>query len=130
MRVYVAGTWEYRVFVRELMNVLERAGHEIAVDWTRHVPASEASSYAEEDMLGVKTCEAFVLVDPKTPSKGKFTELGMAIAWNKRIAILLDDQHDIDCLGVFGHLKGRFMFARSFHSVLEVLEDWENANKS
>ena len=34
MRVYVAGKWQDREMVREIMDDLENMGHEITVDWT------------------------------------------------------------------------------------------------
>ena len=123
MKVYVAGTWENKVFVKEMMNAIEAAGHEITVDWTKHVKSDDAVAYAYEDMNGVLSCEVFVFVDPATMSRGKYTELGMAIAAGKSIIVLINGHEGLDSgMGVFGYLISLYHRANSFAGVIEHLK--------
>jgi hypothetical protein len=123
MKVYVAGTWEYRVFATELMDYLRARGHYMCCDWTKHEKSDDASEYASQDLGGVRECEVFVMIDPATPSKGKYTEFGMAIALGRKIIVLMDRTQGPDTLGAFGHLVYLYHAAYSFSDVAQILKN-------
>jgi hypothetical protein len=83
--VYLAGSWEDRDEIHELMEIInQHPKFEINVDWTRHGWGNRRHMFncAWEDKRGVMDCDVFVIHDPAKTSKGKYTELGMAITRN------------------------------------------------
>lgn len=92
MRIYVAGKWEEKERVREVMAQLVAAGHAITHDWTQEPDASceqDLTDHAEWDVGGVLEADAFVGVfEKKLPYSGAATELGMAIACDIPIYIM------------------------------------------
>jgi len=122
MKVYIAGTWEQRLFVKELAIYLKKEyGEGLSIfDWTEHCKADCAFEYAKADMDGVVSCDAFVLVDPNTFSRGKFVEFGMALALKKFVIVLMDREQKTDTIGIFGHLRHLFNVATCFRDVFHL----------
>lgn len=91
MKFYVAGKWEDRDSVKEIMNYLEQQGHTITCDWTRHEYSDNKSMerYALDDMQGVLDADVFVGLFVKDLNyKGALVELGMAMASGKKVIIV------------------------------------------
>lgn len=91
MRVYVAGKWEEKERVREIMAQLMAAGHTITHDWTTEVPGDEAHMRANalRDCNGVGLADVFVGIFEKDLAyKGAYVEMGIAIARDIPIYIL------------------------------------------
>ena len=92
-RVYIASKFENSKAVRQAMDKFEAAGHEIARDWTQHVPwdwnnpdevAFRAPGVAMEDYIGVMRSEVFVFLTPTDPEQaramiGAYVEMGIAL---------------------------------------------------
>ncbi len=91
MRIYVAGPWTQKTEAKRYADALEAAGHTITKKWWDHreVPGyltpdisldelRELAQQAKEDMEGVLTADAFVLLNLEK-SEGKSVETGMAI---------------------------------------------------
>ena len=112
MKVYVAGSWEERDEIKNVMKKLEAAGHEVLVDWTCHGGTGK-KKYALEDFEGVVASEIFILVNPAVMSRGKFIETGIALAGGKNIYIIGKGE-----IGIFEAL-GR---CKHFDFIEELLE--------
>jgi hypothetical protein len=95
MKVYVATKFEQATYAKKTMEALESAGHTITHDWT-----GENSDGMEDDVLkqylvrcansdlnGVKDCDVLLLLNHQH-GKGMFTELGMAIAFDKKVVVV------------------------------------------
>lgn len=86
-RMYIAGPFEEREKIVELMVEARRRGYEITHDWTEHKPISPfrehadlAGQYAGDDLRGVQTAKVFMLFPGESGGSGRFVELGVAIA--------------------------------------------------
>lgn len=87
MRVYVAGNWNKRKEIREMMDRLEDMGHSITHDWT-----SYEQTYSDEharnkdcalrDVGGVVEADLVIalLTEPDYAYRGTSSELGAALA--------------------------------------------------
>lgn len=89
MRVFVSGQFKEKHRVREAFRVMEAAGHVITYDWTRTEAlekpyssySAEASRRAHEDINGILSADAFILMsDNRERGKGMYVELGAALA--------------------------------------------------
>lgn len=83
MKIYVAGKWEEKERVREIMSQLIEAGHTITHDWCAAESCGDNEErwkeHALNDKQGVLTAEAFVGVFEKDLRySGALTEMGMA----------------------------------------------------
>jgi len=96
--IYVAGSWDERVRIGEIMRILEANNHHVMVNWIAH-DGPESTSYAHADRLGVFQCDVFVFCNPWLLSRGKYIELGMAIALRKPIICT-----GTEPIGIFEHL--------------------------
>ena len=96
MKFYVAGKWQDRELIREIMDKLEAMGHEITVDWTRHeYPDNEdvLSIWATLDIHGVQTCDTFVVLFINGHRfRGALVEVGAALAMHKRVCVIGNDE--------------------------------------
>lgn len=92
MRIYVAAPWTHKDDAKTYADALEAAGHTITKKWWEHreVPGyldptiggdelAELAQQSKEDMQGVLTADAFVLLNLEK-SEGKAVETGMAFA--------------------------------------------------
>lgn len=109
LNVYVAGKWEERVKVKEVMKHLESKGYYVTCDWTKHVAperwkkgqgcfnadwaAKGEKTYAMEDLQGVRDCDVLVacMWNPSILYKGAWIEIGIALGLNKRVIIIGTD---------------------------------------
>jgi hypothetical protein len=88
MRVYIAAPWIAKDQARDAAAAFEAEGHEITKKWWEHreVPGylttdadnRELEQQAEEDIQGVITADAFVLLN-LSKSEGKAVETGFAL---------------------------------------------------
>lgn len=91
IKVYVAGKWEDRERVREVMRILKEDNFEITCDWTTHEypPVGEEyklAFYAIQDIEGVLKAEALLIMAEKEYNyRGALVEMGVALG--KRIPI-------------------------------------------
>lgn len=88
MKIYIAGKWEEKERVREVMQQLIVAGHSITYDWTK-----DESSFTERQALadreGVLEADAFVGVFEKDLRySGALVEMGIAVARGIPVHIL------------------------------------------
>lgn len=78
MRIYVAAKWEEKEKARQVMDMLEAAGHTITYDWTQCSVCDREQ--AERDRDGVLTADAFVgIFERDLAYCGALVELGMAL---------------------------------------------------
>ena len=92
MKIYVASKFENKDRVREVMNQLRMAGHEITHDWTREKPhptPAQRTQYAEDDRQAVLRADAYVgIFEKDLKYSGALVELGIAVARGIPIYIL------------------------------------------
>ena len=92
MKVYVAGKWDQKACVRNVVSKLESYGHTITYRWFDIEHDNDCATdlrrtYADADIEGVRTADAVVLLmdDPAYAYRGTFTELGAALALDKPV---------------------------------------------
>jgi len=89
VKIYVAGKYEERRRIRRLMVELENMGHTISSDWTVHEMYHDLAVCAQEDYEGVRNCDALVaIVDIPLKYQGLWVEVGLALAWGKRVLLV------------------------------------------
>lgn len=111
MKIYVAGKWKERMQVRKIMDMFEAMGYTITCDWTKHIAPERIQkgegcfnkdfdwaqdghqTYAQEDLDGVRNCDVIVAYMPRSDIfyKGAWIEVGIAIAFNKRVILIGND---------------------------------------
>ena len=97
LKIYVAGKYEEKERIREVMNILRGVGHTITVDWTED--AQNTRQQAIKDLRGVADADIYVGVFEKDlPYKGALVELGAALALGKPVYILGDAVHVKNCI--------------------------------
>lgn len=102
MKVYVAGRFTEKLRVRSVMDTLEADGHEITSDWTNEEdnpvnyrtdvsPEIARDFYmqecAEKCVQGVLDADVVLALNHPTAG-GMFVEVGMAIAYGKKIIVV------------------------------------------
>lgn len=117
MKMYIAGKYSEREFIRQIMDELESLGHVIAEDWTKHTDLNQALIYAVRDTNGVKNSDALVeiMINPNT-YQGAWVEFGIAIACDKPI-YLIGDAGD-DCIFTKYPLVTKFKTRYEFYQFL------------
>lgn len=105
MKVYLAGRFHEKDFMRNAQEMLRAKGHEISWDWTKHKNIrpypehlEEAEEQASADIQGVKDCDIFILLSDEA-GRGMYVELGVAVALQKKIFIV--GEHNTNCLFYF-----------------------------
>lgn len=93
--IYLAGSWKNRILTKYLMKDIERWGHKIIVDWTKHEEKNSAKKYATEDLQALKDCDCLIFCMDGVHSRGKNFELGYVTALGKPIAIYHMPNNDI-----------------------------------
>lgn len=92
LKFYVAGKWADRENISRIMDDLVKQGHTITWDWTRFetVSSDRNAECAYHDIEGVKECDIFVAImtDKNYEYRGTFTELGAALALEKKVYVL------------------------------------------
>lgn len=95
--VYVGGKWTEKEFIRSIMDKLTLMGYRITHDWTSFETLDNAKLHrqtcADLDIQGVRDANIaiFLFTDPKYPYRGTFTELGAALALNKKVYVVCPD---------------------------------------
>ena len=95
-KIYVAGKFQDRWYIRWVMAELQDRGHTITCDWTRHELAQDdperqakCRAFAQEDFQGVAEADLVILILEKDfPYKGSYVEMGMALARNIDVWVL------------------------------------------
>lgn len=101
MKLYVAGKYEDKMRVREVMDQFITAGHSITYDWTTNEQVSQDQAMA--DMAGVAEADAVVLVVEKAlPYAGTLVEFGIALAYGKPVYLIGSGINHC----IFSHLPG------------------------
>lgn len=127
MKFYIASRTRRKKEVKKIFNILKNLGNEITHDWTRHRnirPYEKhkklASSYAVQDINGVKECDVFILLNEDEPGFGMNTELGAAIA-----SYLSSKKPKIYIVGGYQKLNMFYYHPAVLHreTIYEVLED-------
>lgn len=94
MKFYIASQFKNYKQVQYLAGKLKAAGWTHTYDWTIHGPVKETDMALLKD-VGQKECdavrEADIVIVLTPQGKGTHTELGMAIALNKRIYLCHTD---------------------------------------
>lgn len=82
MKVYVAGKWEDRAEVSDIMRILEGMGFNITCDWTDHKYEDEAypQQYCMDDIQGVKDADLYLgIFIADYHYQGSLVEMGIAL---------------------------------------------------
>ena len=122
MQIYLAGKFEERKRIKELMEDCEKRGHKITVDWTRHNSTKSLTRYAAEDIWGVSQCDLFIgIFDKPYHYNGAIAEFGAALALWKDIWII-------------GHANDSNAFInypgiQQFNTWEEAWENYESENR-
>jgi hypothetical protein len=95
LKIYVATKFEQAAYAKKVMEALESAGHSITHDWTGEVSEGKEEDElkqfllkcASADFEGVRNCDLLLLLNHQH-GKGMFTELGMALAFNKKVIVI------------------------------------------
>lgn len=92
MKFYVAGRFSEKEKVKEINTLIKSKGHSLSGDWTDNIGSDNyektkdrSRKYAFEDLSGVIQCDVFILLLSEKGGTGSSTELGAAIALNKKI---------------------------------------------
>lgn len=102
MKIYIAASHPNIEQAKLLAYKLDEAGFELVSIWhdVDKAPAYNSAPRAIRDMLGVERCDLFIEFIGDNASKGgRHCELGMALAWGKKIILVGSDD---GC--VFTHL--------------------------
>ncbi len=112
MKYYVAGKWQERDKIKDIMELLKKNGHEITCDWTLHEfdknigvigTISQLCHYACEDLVGIDNAETCVFIfENDFKYRGTLVEFGMALALDKHIVIIGHQQDSC----IFVNMKG------------------------
>lgn len=103
MKIYLAANFRARVFLKKLIPLFEDKGHEITSRWITHEDhvaetVETKVKSAKEDVEDVYRAEAIVLFADQygpRPARGKYVELGLALAKKKKIYIVGQER---DCI--------------------------------
>ena len=100
MKFYIASKLENYEQVNYLANKLKSAGWSHTYDWTVHSPVKEISieilkEVGRMEYNGVKEADVVIVLSPQ--GRGTHTELGMAIAFNKRTYLCHYDNTYFNC---------------------------------
>ena len=82
MKIYVAGKWEDRARVSEIMRILRSIGYEITCDWTDHKYSDDAypEQYCMDDLQGVKDADLYLGIFIESYDyRGALVEMGIAL---------------------------------------------------
>lgn len=97
MKFYVAARFSDKNKVKEINKLILDKGYKLSGDWTDHVKTDSyekqierSRKYAIEDVDAVINCDVFVLLLNEKGGTGSSTELGIALALNKKIYAIGD----------------------------------------
>jgi hypothetical protein len=94
-KIYVAGKWQEKDNVRQIMSLLKNLGHTITYDWTQHNDGDNSYDCAIADLNGVCASDyILVLADKLLPYRGVYVEIGAALAFCKEVYVIGDGLTD------------------------------------
>lgn len=127
MKIYLAGMWCDRVNIRKIMAEIEEAhGHRITHYWPDMENGPNTPEFlgncAKDDIIGVKNADVVIILmtDPKYPYRGTFTEIGAALALEKRIFIVGCPEESYAKTNCF-FWHPNIEYASTLQSVLQIL---------
>lgn len=92
MKLYVAARFSDKESVKKIDKLILSTGHKLSEDWTSHIgsdnyqkTAERSRKYAVEDLNAVINCDVFIFILNEKGGTGSSTELGAALALNKKI---------------------------------------------
>lgn len=86
MKFYIASSFQNKYLVTEVATKLRVAGWKHTYDWTKNKKATNAAKLqeiGEAEKQAIEESDVFLLL--LDGGNGSHTELGMALAWNKKI---------------------------------------------
>lgn len=100
MKFYVSSSLKNYEQARCLSRLLKNAGWEQTYDWTLHCPVKETDietlkSIGEQEYEGIRQSDVVIILTPQ--GRGTHTELGMAIALNKKVYLCHHDDTYFKC---------------------------------
>lgn len=100
MKFYIASSLKNYAQVRDLSHLLKNAGWEHTYDWTLYCQEKETDmdtlkAIGEKEYEGVKQSDVVIVLTPQ--GRGTHTELGMAIALNKKVYLCHHDDTYFKC---------------------------------
>ncbi len=111
-KIYVAGKWEERERVSEIMGMLRRAGFGITCDWTNHKYSDVGypEQYCNDDLQGVKAADLFLgIFVTDYHYRGALVEMGIALGAGIPVWLYGDKQNSC----IFSH-----------HHTVRKFNDW------
>jgi nucleoside 2-deoxyribosyltransferase len=122
MKIYLAAMYQWMDKMKIEREKYRAAGFEITADWIESDEVNQARSHNENatlDLAGIDNADVFVLytlpVGTMFSSGGRMTELGYAIALNKRIIIVGEREN------VFCHLDNIVEFSTTEDVIAHLL---------
>jgi hypothetical protein len=112
MKIYVAGKFEEKEYIRKVMDELEAIGHTITHDWTKEsidgMKAGEIEAYfrdaSQRDKIGVQRAD-LLLIFPHEHGKGQYTEMGIAMALS--VNVVWVNNPEADNIFAYNHFVDR-----------------------
>lgn len=100
MKFYIASSLKNYKQVHDLSRLLKNAGWEHTYDWTLFCPAKETDLetlkyIGEREYEGIKQSDVVIILTPQ--GRGTHTELGIAIALNKKVYLCHHDDTYFKC---------------------------------
>lgn len=89
MKFYVAAYIRDKKRVSEIIQLIQKQGHKVTVDWTKgsvtSIPNRDKDpkrirGIAVRDMKGVRSCDVFIILSTPVNGRAKYVELGAAIS--------------------------------------------------
>ncbi len=102
MKLYIAGKWEDRSRVAEIMRICRGIGIEITCDWTDHKYSDEAypRQYCMDDLDGIRNCDLYLgIFVADYHYRGALVEMGIALGIGIPVWLFGDKQDDC----IFSH---------------------------
>ena len=102
MKLYIAGKWEDRSRVSDIIRILRGIGFEITCDWTDHKYSDEAypQQYCMDDLEGVKNADLYLgIFVADYHYRGALVEMGIALGVGIPVWLFGDKQDDC----IFSH---------------------------
>lgn len=126
--IYIAGKYADADIINDYAIQVESLGHIITFNWMNYYNKNVDYRWASDhEMDGIRKCDIFIAIlsDTFYPYMGTFTELGAAIALNKKIYIVIeaDNQNDTNNADYMKnvHLKNSNCIITDWPSVMKLL---------
>lgn len=100
-RIYVAGQYERKNVIKQVIEDLKHSGYSITHDWTKteNVMNMNLKESAASDIEGVRQADVLVCImdNPAHEYRGTWTEVGCALGLDKRVFIFIPNLHENAC---------------------------------